>query len=68
MVVPEPSSLWSNGEVIVNRVPLLVGQSRGADLPRGGIAEMSVALVTSFVVLFELREIDDRLFATESLD
>ena len=54
MMVPELEALWSYGEVAVNWVPLLDGQSRGADLPSGGVMEISVAVGEAAEILLEL--------------
>ena len=67
-MVLELEALWSYGDIAVNWVPLLAGQSRGADLPSGGVIEMSVALGALVDILLELREEDKGLLAAGFVD
>ena len=57
----------SYGEAAVNMVPLLLGQSRGADVPRGGVMEISVA-VGAADLLLAVRERAVALLGAELLD
>lgn len=57
----------SYGEAAVKMVPLLLGQSRGAEAPRGGVMEISVA-VGATDLLLEVRQRVVELLGTGFVD